>query len=452
MTLKNRIAIFTSILFTLLFSIVSVIIVSMFAEFRQEEFRQKLEEKALSTVKLLLEVKEVDYQLLKVIDRNSINELYEEKTLIFDSGYNLIYSSLDDTRIDWTTADLDYLKKHKTFFKRNGDNEVYGVFYDTRSKDYYALISANDSSGKRKLQFLIYLVTIAYVVFTLLAWVLTFFTVKRILLPLEKLHQNIEGIHANNLAARLPVIKDNKNEINLLAAEFNLMMDRIETAYQSQKDFTAQASHELRTPLARLSALLENKLLTTGEAEKPFLNSMLNNIDQINELINSLLIISKAELRTPGTGETSRIDEVLYAAIEKIHTEHRDFKVNFELVESGELAQLLEVSANAGLLEIVFINLLRNAYQYSDNTQVDIQVRQDKNELRVSIRNTGETLTEAEQTKLFQPFSRGANSKGKRGVGLGLRIVHRILSLYNFSISYHTGKNTNEFIIVFNNK
>jgi signal transduction histidine kinase len=450
MTLKNRIAIFISILFTVLFGIVSIIIVSLFAEFRQQEFRQRLEEKALSTVKLLLEVKEVDYQLLKVIDRNSINELYDEKTLIFDSTYHLIYSSLDDTRINWTKTDLEYLKKHKTFFKRDGDNEIYGVFYDTKSKDYFALISANDSSGKRKLEYLMYLVTAAYLLFTLLAWLLTFYTVKRLLVPLEALHQNISGIQENNLATRLPVISTDSKEISLLASEFNQMMDRIENAYQSQKDFTAQASHELRTPLARLTALLENKLQGATDEDKSFLQIMLGNINQLNELISSLLIISKAELHSQSLNEQARIDEVVYTAIERMHNEHKDFRVNFDLVQSDNLMDLLNVPGNAQLLEIVFINLLRNAYYYSDNKEVDILVQQTDNVLEVYMRNTGTPLTEKEQDKIFQPFSRGANSKGKQGVGLGLRIVHRILSIYGYSITYSVVEGNNQFKITFN--
>lgn len=452
MSLKTRIAIFISVVFTILFGIVSVIIVSLFAEFRQEEFRQRLEEKALSTVKLLLEVKEVDYQLLKVIDRNSINELYDEKTLIFDSSFALIYSSLDDTRIDWSNDDLKYLKKHKTFFKRDGDNEIYGIYYDTRKVDYYALISANDSSGKRKLEYLIYLVTVAYLFFTLLAWVITFYTVKYLLTPLENLHKSISGINEINLAARLPFTAKSKNEIDLLAAEFNLMMNRIENAYQSQKDFTAQASHELRTPLARLTAQIENRQQHATDTEKPFLLSLLNNVNQINELINSLLIISKAEQFDKNNTETARVDEVIYTAIEKIHTETKDFKVNFELIESDNLEQLLTVQANSSLLEIVFINLLRNATLYAADKQIDILIKQQDNALSVSLINDGDTLNAADQKKLFQPFSRGANSKGTHGMGLGLRIVQRILSLYGFSISYNAVNGKNEFLILFNNK
>lgn len=449
MTLKNRIALFISILFTLLFGVVSFIIVSMSSRFRQEEFKARLEEKALSTVKLLLDVKEIDNQLLKIIDQNSINKLYNEKTLVFDSEYKLIYSSLDDAKIKWTQSDLEYLKQHKTFFKKEGDYEIYGVFYDTNNQDYYALISADDSSGKRKQEYLMFLIIVASVLFTLLAWILTFYTVKRLLLPLDELHKNISQINENNLATRIQTNIKSKNEIDLIGVEFNLMMDRIEEAYQKQKDFTSQASHELRTPLARISALVENELNIPENTSKPFLYSVLQNVKQIRDLIHSLLILSRVEARSSAIVELTRVDEVIYNSIEKIHTEYKDFKVNFEIINSEHIEELLQIKGNQPLFEIVFYNLLKNAYDYSDNAQANILVKQNNNKLEIIITNSGATLSEEEQKKLFQPFSRGHNSRNKPGLGLGLRIAHRILSVYNYTIRYSAGDSFNEFLISF---
>jgi two-component system sensor histidine kinase ArlS len=449
MTLKKRIALFISLLFTLLFGVVCFIIVSMFSNFRKEEFEERLEEKALSTIKLLVDIQEVDNQMLKIIDQNSINKLYNEKTLVFDSDYKLLYSSLDDTKISWTKSDLDYLKQHKTFFKLDGENEIYGVFYDTNNTDYYALISANDSSGKRKLEFLFYLIIIVYAAFTVLTWMLTFYTIKRLLVPLDQLHTNISQINEYSLATRIQTNEKTQNEIDLIGIEFNLMMDRIEHAYQKQKEFTAQASHELRTPLARISGLIENELNLTDTKNKSLLNSVLQNVNQINELINSLLILSKVEAKNNQVTELARVDEAIYSSIEKTHSENKNFKINFEIVNSQNLENLLQVKSNQALLEIVFSNLLKNAYQYSNTMQASVKVQEKDGRLQVTISNTGETLTKEEQKKLFEPFSRGNNSKNKQGLGLGLRITHRILSVYNFTISYQASPNLNEFIIVF---
>lgn len=111
MTLKNRISLLVSLLFTILFGLASTLIFVLYSNFRKEEFRDRLEIKALSNIKLLVNVKEVDDQLLKMIDQNSINKLYDEKTLVFDSHFKLIYSSIDDAKINWSIDDLKYLKK-----------------------------------------------------------------------------------------------------------------------------------------------------------------------------------------------------------------------------------------------------------------------------------------------------------------------------------------------------
>ena len=243
MTLKTRISILTSLVFTVLFALASTLIFVLYSNFRQEEFRTRLKDKALSTIKLLAYVEGMDKQVLNILDQNSINQLYDEKTLVFDSDYNLIYSSLDDAKISWSVEDLKYLKTHGTLFKQQGDYEVYGVFFDTDTDDYYALIAAADSNGKRKLQFLQFSLIISYLIFTALCWILTSYIVGRLLRPLLDFHSNIKNINENNLDTRVEA-KSNKNEIDLIATEFNFMMDRIEVSYQKQKEFTSHASHE----------------------------------------------------------------------------------------------------------------------------------------------------------------------------------------------------------------
>lgn len=449
MTLKFRISLFISLLFTILFGLASAFIIIIYSNFRKEEFRERLEEKAMTTIKLLIDVKEVDNQMLKIIDQNSINQLYDEKTLVFNSDYELIYSSLDDTRIRWTRSDLDYLKKHKSFFKKDGQNEIYGVFYDSNTKDFFALISANDNYGKRKLEFLSYLLFGAYVLFTLFAWMLTFYVVKRQIAPLDQFLDNISGIHEHNLESRLPIRNNSSHEIDLIGKEFNFMMARIEEAYRKQKEFTAQASHELRTPLARMSAQLDNLRLQASEKEQVLIGKVSQNITALNDLIHSLLLLSKTDQMTAGPSETVRMDEAIYNSIEKIHQQYPDFKVNLTMDDVDEIGGLLEQKGNQALIEIALGNLLKNAYLYAPDHTADVTISVADHRLQITICNAGPLLTPDEQLKMFEPFMRGANAQQQSGLGLGLRIVQRILSVYHYSIRYETYNNRNCFVIVF---
>jgi two-component system sensor histidine kinase ArlS len=451
MTLKNRISLLVSLLFTILFGLASTVIFVLYSNFRKDEFRDRLEIKALSNIKLLVDVKEVDDQLLKMIDQNSINKLYNEKTLIFDSQYKLIYSSIDDAKINWSVEDLKYLKKHKTFFKQQGNYEVYGVYYDTKDRDFYALISATDDYGKRRMLFLKYTLIISYIFFCGICWVLTSLTVKRAIKPLRAFHLKIKNINENNLDTRI-VSKSNKNEIDLIANEFNFMMDRIEVSYQKQKEFTAHASHELRTPLSRITSQIENVVADskTPSESKSFLKTILSDVNHLTELINSLLILSKIENAKLDSNTIHRIDEILFSAIENLNKSYPEFVILFEIEESDNLDTALEIRGNKNLLEIALGNVLKNACVYSDNKQAKVKISTKDDQLIISVSNTGKTLNETEQKNLFEPFMRGENSKGTTGFGLGLRIVHRILNLHNSTITYSVPDiNTNLFQLIF---
>src|SRR6476619_1002227 len=117
MTLKNKISFLISVIFTVIYLLASLIVYFAFSDFRKDEFENRLQEKAISTVNLLNKSKDFDKDLLKLIEQNSIDKLYDVKTFVFDANYKLLYSSLDDTRISWTVEDLDYLKHHKSFFE-----------------------------------------------------------------------------------------------------------------------------------------------------------------------------------------------------------------------------------------------------------------------------------------------------------------------------------------------
>jgi len=269
--------------------------------------------------------------------------------------------------------------------------------------------------------------------------------------PLSLFHQKIKNINENNLDTRI-ASKSNKDEIDLIANEFNFMMDRIEISYQKQKEFTAHASHELRTPLSRITSQIENTISdpTTSDKGKTFLKTILSDVNQLTELIHSLLILSKIDNKNHENNEEHRIDEILFSAIENLNKSFPDFVILFEMEETDNLDTALEIKGNKNLLEIALGNVLKNACVYSDDKQAKVKISTQENHLVISISNTGKTLSEIEQKNLFQPFMRGENSKGTSGFGLGLRIVNRILTLHKGQIVYSIPeKNTNLFQLIF---
>lgn len=451
MNLKQRFSIIFSSLFTLLLGLVLLLVFSLFSSYRKEEFHKRLEEKALTTIKLLVEVQEVDIQLLKIIDRNTLNELYHEKILVFNDSLELIYSSIDDAVVNWKPADLFYLKDHKTFYRQDGEYDLYGMYYDSNYKDYFALVSAEDKYGKRKLDYLKYLLVGAFVLGLVLVCTLSFYLSKRSLRPLDKVREKIQQITDKNLI-KLPEL-ERDDEINALSRSFNQMIDRIDNAYKRQKEFTANASHELRTPIARIAAQLENILRRKNlDADtQAAVASVSEDIYELSDVVTSLLLLSSLDRETArGAFEKIRLDEVVYKASELISKNFPGSKLQFEIQNNTSRELDIEVQADETLLLIAVSNLLKNAHTYSENNVVQCVLQQNESDISLKIVNTGETPAEAELSGLVQPFVRGSNTKGIPGSGLGLMIVKRILDYFNASLVYNIPRlRTNELIVTF---
>jgi len=373
MTIKSKVSLYISIFFTLLFCIVSIFIVKSFSNFRQEEFEGRLRERAMSMIKLLVEFDDGVGDIKSKIDKTKIHELYNEKSLVFDPNYNLIYSNMDDEQIKWSKSDLDLLKRDQTFFKKEGENEIYGVFYDSDNKDYFALISANDSTGKRKVNYLIFIIIISGIAFISASWLVSFYLVKNQLKPLDDFLSKVKSINNLNQETKLEITGSDKNEINLLGIEFNYMIDRIREGFLRQKEFISHVSHDFRTPLARMSAKIENQM-TLDSTSEAFLKNIFKDTNLLSELMDSLIILSHIDEKSTSLRESVRIDEAIFNSIDFVKGEFPELKVNFNISTIGDIEKDINIRSNQNLLEIALTNLLRNAYLYAEHKIVNIEV------------------------------------------------------------------------------
>lgn len=451
MNLKQRFSFLFSLLFSVILATLMLVVYTLFARFRVEEFKDRLEEKAKTTIKLLIDVNEVDSQLLKIIDRNTINKLYNEKIILFNAQFKPIYTSIDNAPIPWTLQDLQSIKKNKSSFRRYKGYEVYGTFSNTNDKVYYALVSADDKYGKRKLTYLQYLLIGAFVISSLLVWLLSYYVSKKGLQPLLTLRNNILEITDKNLNTRLPVTTSN-DEIGELSNSFNDMLGRIDTSYNLQKEFASNASHELRTPLARIVTQIENLVHdnSISLAAKDALKLVSEDCYQLSDIISSLFLLSRIENTLKSKGfEKLRLDEIIFSCDEQLKKIYPNFKFHFEIERSNELN--IEVEGDETLLKIAIENLLKNGYHYSSDGIVRCLIKPGLKVIEVHFTNRGEVPDVPDTSLLFNSFTRGKNVFNRPGSGLGLSIVKRILYYHNADIIYNIpAANTNELIISFN--
>jgi len=167
------------------------------------------------------------------------------------------------------------------------------------------------------------------------------------------------------------------------------------------------------------------------------------------DLTNSLLTLSRYGKITRDTDWIRiRIDEVLYEVVDFANQLWPTAIVTVDYETMPENESELEFLGNESLIRAAIQNLIKNAIHYSANYQVRVGIKADKKGIFLYFDNLGKQLSGEEQTRLFIPFFRGENSVNKKGFGLGLSIVQRIVYVHNGSISYQAvGSDTNRFTL-----
>jgi len=350
----------------------------------------------------------------------------------------LIYSTIKDRNVIWDNELLKELDEKKVIYSEKSVPEIYAALRTINGENYYILTSAFDTNGKSKLAYLKYLLITAYVMSALLIGFFSYYFMGQFLKPLEDLNQEISEVTAHKLTTQIPV-RNSNDEIDVLA--------------KSQKDFTASASHEIRTPITRMAFQLEN-LIKFGEHSPETLSSLRQiqrDVYQLSDLTNSLLLLTKFDRENiQSIYEEVRIDEVIFESFEAVEKSYPKLKLDFLISEDTSEDALLTIKGIQSLLDIVFINLFKNAAIYSDDVEVDVLIKENDEHLIVDVISHGNTIPKEEQAKLFEAFKRGKNSQNISGSGLGLRIVKRILEYHGAQIIYTSPADLlNKFSVIF---
>lgn len=276
---------------------------------------------------------------------------------------------------------------------------------------------------------------IALGVMAVVSVALGWFVAGRVLRPVRIISATAREIGASNLNERLN-LDGPDDEFRELASTLDGLLERLETSFDSQRRFVANASHELRTPLTLDRALLERALGRT-EPDQEFWRTtcerLLASSQQQDRLVEALLTLARSESgvhRLESFELSSAIDDVLLSP-EIDATGIPDLRVQ----AAGRPAP---VTGDRRLVERLVRNLVDNAMRYNQpNGCVDITTRTDAGHAVLSVSNTGPTVADHDVDRLFQPFERLSPSRsGQRdGTGLGLSIVKAIADAHDATVA-----------------
>ena len=266
---------------------------------------------------------------------------------------------------------------------------------------------------------------------------ISYFLARSLVTPLEELRRASRKIAAGDLATRVSkTMPGRQDEIGQLATDFDVMTSRLQAMQQANRRLLQDVSHELRSPLARLSVALEIARKKGAGGIESELDRIALEGERLESLVNDVLGMLRESSET-----AARLDDDLDLTI--LLNDLVEI-VNYEVPEGkpGISWQAPESCVFRGDRELVWRaveNLLRNALRFTDpdrGVQLSLQVNKRKSSARITVRDYGCGVPEAELEKIFEPFYRVQQSRerGTGGHGLGLSIAANAVQRHGGSI------------------
>ncbi len=263
-----------------------------------------------------------------------------------------------------------------------------------------------------------------------LLFVLLFVVIKRGLLPLNRLSDELCQRDADSLQA---VSEDVPVEISPVVKSLNQLFERVSAAMLRERRFTSDASHELRSPLAALKIHADVLAMTDDEQERQHhIHQIKQGIIRAERLTEQLLVLSRIDpLQTVPNAAPIDWQSVCEQALQSVNLQAREKRVKLRLQNDSDWAQILPIQGDKVLLELMLRNVLDNAVRYSpEQTQVTLQLSPHA----IEVCDEGAGIAAEHLPRIRERFYRPAG-QAQQGSGLGLSIVERIGQLHGLRLS-----------------
>ncbi len=451
MQIRTKFALLFILIATSIVITFSVIIYALYSNDQKKEFYSRLKAKALTTARLYSkDVKEINYKLLKVIDKNSVNSFPDERVVLYNILGLKVYSSPDDSNIAFLPPELlSNIKLHQEYYSNNNGNAVLGLVYKGSSDRLIVVASGYDKYGNDSLSFLAKTLIVACFITVIIIGLIGFFFSEQALKPIREMVRQVENISASNLNLRVKT-KNKKDEIARLAINFNEMLNRIQQSFEMQKSFVSNASHELRTPLTAMTGELEVALLNDGSPieYKEILYSVLDDVKSLNNLTNGLIELNRANMDVSFFKKyLVRMDELMWQSRSELLKRHPDYSVSIIIGNFPDDENKLIINGNH-ILKTALINLMDNACKFSPDRQVHVSFNVSDGLITLAFTDHGIGIPAEDLKNIFQPFYRAGNAQNFSGHGIGLSLTNRIIQLHGGNMSIESVENDHTTVTI----
>jgi signal transduction histidine kinase len=441
MKIKTHLTITFTLLVAGIITIFSISVYLFYLNHRNDDFLIRLQNRAKNTAGFLLDVKEIDSKLLKVIDQHTLTNMNDVTIIILNNRKEILYSNRDDAKVN------ALMPNFKSFNWDSTNNAIFDkrlytcVKYNSNNQLYYVLATAYDLYGMSELKKLETILIFVFIISLFIIFFAALFNAKQSLKPIKEIIHQVNDIKINKLNTRLEI--DTKDEIAELAANFNNMLDRIEDAFDTERMFISNASLELVNPLIKYREKIKDALDNqhTENEYKLILNSLLDETKGMSAVIEGFLELARVNIDTKNINyEPIRLIDIIQSLKAEFQKTKAGNTVTIKYNEIYDASHEPVILGNEKLLRILISNLIDNACKFSNNKEVIIDIHNDISVEKVTVKfiDNGIGIPNDEIDKIIRPLYRAQNVNGQSGHGIGLSIVHRIAELHYANMEIHS--------------
>lgn len=269
-----------------------------------------------------------------------------------------------------------------------------------------------------------------FVLLTPLLMLAVWWVITRSLAPVERTRREVARRAADDLS---PLANEGlPDEVRPLVDELNLLFGRVRSAFETQKNFVADAAHELRSPLTALKLQAQALRRTDADpaAREAAVARLNQGIDRAIRGVEQLLLLAREEAgsgQAPGAAGRADLQQVVKLAVADVLPQARNRNIDLGLAGNPSAQETPEVSGQAEALRILLRNLLENAVKYTPTDgRVDVSLDEQQGQPVLTVEDSGPGIAPENRLRVFDRFFRASDTAQETGSGLGLAIVKAI--------------------------
>lgn len=400
------------------------------------DFYKRLQTRAIIAAKYKLEQDTLNAEAFKTIREQYFEKLEQEREYVLEVDTAAALNHFPKTYQLPLFFLKDVLQRGKS--TSNQGNIFYaGIKYRENGKTYLVVVSAENYFATHHLSFLRNILFGGVFLIVLLTILLSVYFSRHIFDPIKQITDKVRQISTENIHLRLEE-QDNNNEISALKATFNDLLNRIETAFETQKNFISNASHELSTPLTAIIGEADVALIKERKVEdyQAVLQNILLQAERLDQITKSLLFLAQTGYKGKTIiFEIVRTDEVLWEVKSLIDRMNPQNQITLDLNLLPEDHKKLKVNGNRQLLQLALANIFNNACKYSHNRPVIVYIASSNDQVIIVVKDQGVGIPEAEMPFIYDPFFRASNTQLFEGYGIGLPLARNIVKLHEGTLT-----------------